>query len=586
MRFLGNVLAVIVGLLIFSITSFFLLAGLIAVISSSEEEIKIKENTVLVMNLDGRVLVERSSEDDPDFSSLSFFGGVPTVGLTSLKNAIKSAKENENIKGIFLKGGTFIAGQAGIKELRDELKSFKDSGKFIVSYGEIYTENGYYLSSIADEIYINPSGLIEFNGLSSETLFFKGLFEKLEIEPQVFRVGDFKSAVEPFLLDKMSDENRLQTQSFLNDLNEFYLTEISESRGIDFETISDINSNMLVRKLKDATELNIVDGIWYEDQVIDLMKQKLGLEKEDKINTINISRTNKALKSKKKYSGNRIAVIVAEGEIMSGNSDGLISSEKFKEEIKKAKNDKNVKAIVLRVNSPGGSALASEVIWRELEQARKEKPVIASMGEVAASGGYYIAAASDSIIAQPNTITGSIGIFALWFNAQGLLNNKLGITTDVVKTGQLSDFLSPTRKVSELERSIFQGQVEEGYDIFLDRVAEGRNMTKEEVMKVASGRVWTGNQALENGLVDILGGLEDAIEIAAVKAGISDDYRVVYYPEIKPWFERFMNQFSNEVQTYYQRQKFGNLYPVYQQIESIKKYEGLMLRIPYDYLIQ
>jgi protease IV len=586
MRFLGNVLAVIVGLLIFSIMSFFLLAGLIAVISSSEEEIKIKENTVLVMNLDGRVLVERSSEDDPDFSSLSFFGGVPTVGLTSLKNAIKSAKENENIKGIFLKGGTFIAGQAGIKELRDELKNFKDSGKFIVSYGEIYTENGYYLSSIADEIYINPSGLIEFNGLSSETLFFKGLFEKLEIEPQVFRVGDFKSAVEPFLLDKMSDENRLQTQSFLNDLNEFYLTEISESRGIDFETISDINSNMLVRKLKDATELNIVDGIWYEDQVIDLMKQKLGLQKEDKINTINISRTNKALKSKKKYSGNRIAVIVAEGEIMSGNSDGLISSEKFKEEIKKAKNDKNVKAIVLRVNSPGGSALASEVIWRELEQARKEKPVIASMGEVAASGGYYIAAASDSILAQPNTITGSIGIFALWFNAQGLLNNKLGITTDVVKTGRLSDFLSPTRKVSELERSIFQGQVEEGYDIFLDRVAEGRNITKEEVMKVASGRVWTGNQALENGLVDVLGGLEDAIEIAAVKAGVSDDYRVVYYPEFKPWFERFLNQFSNEVQTYYQRQKLGNLYPVYQQIESIKKYEGLMLRIPYDYLIQ
>jgi len=586
MRFLGNVLAVIVGLLIFSILSFFFLAGLIAVISSSEEEIKIKENTVLVMNLERRVLVERSSEDDPDFSSLSFFGGVPTVGLTSLKNAIRTAKENGDIKGIFLKGGTLIAGQAGIKELRDELKSFKESGKFIVSYGEIYTENGYYLSSVSDEIYINPSGLIEFNGLASETLFFKGLFEKLEIEPQVFRVGDFKSAVEPFLLDKMSDENRLQTQSFLDDLNDFYLKEIAESRGMDFETVSDINANMLVRKLKDATELNIMDGLWYEDQVIDLMKQKLGLKKEDKINTINVSRTNKAIKSKKKYSGNRIAVIVAEGEIMGGDADGIVSSDKFKEEIKKAKNNKNVKAIVLRVNSPGGSALASEVIWRELEEARKEKPVIASMGEVAASGGYYIAAASDSIVAQPNTITGSIGIFALWFNAQGLLNNKLGITTDVVKTGQLSDFLSPTRKVTEMERSIFQGQVEEGYDIFLDRVAEGRDMTKEEVMKVASGRVWTGNQALENGLVDVLGGLDDAIKIAAEKAGISDDYRVVYYPEFKPWFERFLSQFSNEVQTYYQRQKFGNLYPVYQQIESLKKYEGLMLRIPYDYVIQ
>jgi protease IV len=586
MRFLGNVLAVIVGLLVFSVLSFFLLAGLIAVISSSEEEIKIKENTVLVMNLEGRILVERSNEDDPDFSSFSFFGGVPTVGLTSLKTAIKNAKEDENIKGIFLKGGTFMAGQAGIKELRDELKNFQESGKFIVSYGEIYTENGYYLSSVSDEVYINPSGLMEFNGLSSETLFFKGLFEKLEIEPEIFRVGDFKSAVEPFLLDKMSDENRLQTESFLKDMNLFYLGEIAESRGMDIETILNINSNMLVRKVNDATELNLIDGVWYEDQVIDLMKQKLGLEKEDKINTINISGANKAIKAKSKYSGNRIAVIVAEGEIMGGNAEGLISSEKFKEEIKKAKNNKNVKAIVLRVNSPGGSTLASEVLWRELDLARNEKPVIASMGEVAASGGYYIAAASDSIVAQPNTITGSIGVFALWFNAQGLLNNKLGITTDVVKTGEFSDFLSPTRKVSEMERSIFQAQTEEAYDIFLDRVAKGRNMTKEEVMNVASGRVWTGNQALENGLVDVLGGLEDAIKIAAEKAGVSDDYRVVYYPEIKPWFERFMNQFSNEVQIYYQRQKFGNLYPVYQQIENIKKYEGLMLRMPYDYMIQ
>jgi protease-4 len=586
MRFLGNVLAVIVGLLVFSVLSFFLLAGLIAVISSSEEEIKIKENTVLMMNLEGRILVERSSEDDPDFSSFSFFGGVPTVGLTSLKTAIKNAKEDENIKGIFLKGGTFMAGQAGIKELRDELKNFQESGKFIISYGEIYTENGYYLSSVSDEVYINPSGLMEFNGLSSETVFFKGLFEKMEIEPEVFRVGDFKSAVEPFLLDKMSDENRLQTESFLKDMNLFYLGEIAESRGMDIETILNINSNMLVRKINDATELNLIDGVWYEDQVIDLMKQKLGLEKEDKINTINISGANKAIKAKSKYSGNRIAVIVAEGEIMGGNAEGLISSEKFKEEIKKAKNNKNVKAIVLRVNSPGGSSLASEVLWRELDLARNEKPVIASMGEVAASGGYYIAAASDSIVAQPNTITGSIGVFALWFNAQGLLNNKLGITTDVVKTGKFSDFLSPTRKVSEMERSIFQAQTEEAYDIFLDRVAKGRNMTKEEVMNVASGRVWTGNQALENGLVDVLGGLEDAIKIAAEKAGVSDDYRVVYYPEIKPWFERFMNRFSNEVQIYYQRQKFGNLYPVYQQIENIKKYEGLMLRMPYDYMIQ
>ena len=586
MRFLGNVLAVIVGLLVFSVMSFFILAGLIAIIASSEDEVKVKENTVLVINLEGRVLVERSNEDDPDFSSLGLFSGVPTIGLTSLKTAIRNAKESDDIKGIFLKPGTFMAGQAGIKELRDELLAFKESDKFIVSYGEIYTENGYYLSSASDEIYINPSGFMEFNGYASEIMFFKGLFEKLEVEPQIFRVGDFKSAVEPFMLDKMSEENRLQTASFLNDLSNYALNEIAESRGIGLERLKEINQQMLVRKLKDAESLQLIDGLWYEDEVIDHMKEKLGLEKDDKINTINISRMNRAIKTKGKSSKNRIAVIIAEGEIMGGRDETIISSERFKDEIRKARKNDNVKAIVLRVNSPGGSALASEVIWRELEETRKVKPVIASMGEVAASGGYYIAAASDTIVAQPNTITGSIGIFALWFNAQGLLNNKLGITTDVVKTGEFSDFLSPTRRVSEMERNIFQAQIEEGYDIFLSRVSQGREMSKEDVMSVASGRVWTGNQALENGLVDVLGGLDTAIEIAAKRAEVEDDYRVVYYPEIKPWFERFLNQFSNEVQAYYQQKKLGNFYPIYHQIEQVKKYEGIMMRMPYDYTIQ
>jgi protease-4 len=586
MRFLGNVLAVIVGLLIFSVMSFFILAGIIAVISSSEDEVKIKENTVLVLNLEGRVLVERSSEDDPDFSSLGFFGGVPNIGLISLKKAVQTAKENENVKGIFLKAGTFVAGQAGMKEFRDVLLDFKESGKFIVSYGEYYSEGGFYLSSVADEVYINPSGLMEFNGFAAEIMFYKGMFEKLEIEPQIFRVGDFKSAVEPFMLDKMSIENRLQTESLLNDLNQTLLREVGDSRGISMEQIAEINSKMLVRKTKDAVEYKLVDGLWYEDQVINLLKEKLGLGEDDKVNTVNITRINKSAKTKNRLSKNRIAVIVAEGDIMGGETEGTIGSEKFKEEIKKARKNKDIKAIVLRINSPGGSALASEVIWRELEEAKKEKPLIASMGEVAASGGYYIAAGADTIVAQPNTITGSIGIFALWFNAKGLLNNKLGITTDVVKTGELSDFLSPTRKVSEMERSIFQGQVEEGYDVFLSRVADGRSKSKEDIMQIASGRVWTGNQALENGLVDVLGSLEDAINIAASKADISDDFRVVYYPQEKPWFERFFGQFSNDVQVLYQKQKLGSFYPIYQQLEKIKKYEGLMVRMPYDLVIQ
>lgn len=582
MKFLGNVLAVIVGLLVFSVLSFFIFAGIIAAISASESEVKVKENTVLQLNLNGRTLVERTNDNDPDFSSVDFFGGASTVGLANIKRAINAAKENDNIKGIYLRAGFFSAGQAGLKEIRDALLDFKTSGKFIISYDEVYGESGYYLSSVSDEIYLNPSGMLEFNGFASEVVFLKGMFKKLEVEPVVFRVGDFKSAVEPFLLDKMSEENRLQTETFLRDLNEIALKEIAESRAIDLERITEINQQMLVRKVKDAQELKLVDNLWYEDQVIDHMKEKMGLEEDDKINLINVTRMNSAASSKNKLSKNRIAIIVAQGDIVDGRSEDAISSEIFKQEIRKARKNDDIKAVVIRINSPGGSALASEVIWRELEECSKVKPVIASMGEVAASGGYYIAAAADTIVAQPNTITGSIGIFALWFNAQGLLNNKLGITTDVVKTGDFSDFGSVSRQLSEGEKMIFQNQIEQGYDTFLSRVAAGRNMSKEDVMKVASGRVWSGVRAQEVGLVDVLGGLEDAIKIAAVKADIEKDYRVIYYPESKPWFERFLSQFSNDVQVYYQTKKYGELYPILKQVEKVNQYKGVMVRLPYD----
>ncbi|MCH7415676.1 signal peptide peptidase SppA [Belliella sp. R4-6] len=586
MRFLGNVLAVIVGLLVFSVLSFFILAGIIAIASSSDSEVKIKENTVLVLNLDGRNIVERTSDDDFNISSIPGFSAVSNVGLLNLKKAIKTAAENENVKGIYLKAGMVFAGQAMLQELREELISFKESGKFIVSYSEIYSESGYFLSSAADEIYLNPLGGMEFNGFSSEIVFFKGLFEKLEVEPVIFRVGEFKSAVEPFLLDKMSDENRLQTSVFLNDLNDFAISKISESRSLPYEKVQEINSQMLIRKNADALELKMVDGLWYEDQVKDLLREKLGIEEDDDINSINVTTINKSAKSKNKLSKNKIAVIIAQGDIVSGSGEGVIASESFVKEVNKAKKDENVKAIVIRVNSPGGSALASEVMWRALSEAKKVKPVIASMGEYAASGGYYISAPADTIVAQPNTITGSIGIFGLWFNAEGFMKNKLGLTTDVVKTGELSDFLSFSRKLTDLEKSIYQSNVEEGYDTFISRVSEGRNMTKEEVLEVASGRVWSGIQAKENGLVDVLGNLEDAIEIAAKKVGVEDDYRIVYLPQEKSFFERLMADLTNDVQTRYMRHKLGSFYPVYSEIEKIKKYEGLMLRMPYDIIVE
>ena len=585
MRFLSNVLAVIVGLLIFWVIGFFILAGVVAV-SSGESKVQTVENSLLHLNLDNVVIVEQGVEDELELPAVAGFGSVPTVGLNQVKTAIKTARADDNIKGIYLQAGNVMAGQSMLSEIRAALQDFRSSGKFIVSYSEVLTESGYYLSSVADEVYLNPLGAMEFNGLSSEMVFMKGLFEKIEVEPVIFRVGEFKSAVEAFTLDKMSEENRLQTESYLKDLNDHFVAHIAESRSIALERLHEINAQMLVRETKDALDLGLIDGLWYDDQVKDLLRDKLGLNEDDDIASINISRINKTAKAENRLSRNRIAVIVADGEIVSGNADGVISSDRFLAEIRKARKDDDIKAIVLRVNSPGGSILASEVIWRELTEAQKQKPLIASMSDVAASGGYYISAPADTIVAHPNTITGSIGIFGLWFNAQGLLNNKLGITTDVAKTGEFSDFMTPTRPLSEVEQRVIQNQVEDGYDVFISRVAEGRNMSKEAVQEIASGRVWSGLQAKDRGLVDVLGDLDDAIQIAAAKAGVEDDYRVLYYPEQKTMLERFLAELTKDVQSRYMQVKLGSAYFIYQQLEKARQYEGIMVRLPYDVHIQ
>lgn len=584
MRFLSNVLAVIVGLLLFFVVGFFMLAAIVAV--SGESRVETVENSLLHLNLENVMLVERDIDDDFDLVAMGSFGNIPTVGLNQLKKAINTAKNDDNIKGIYLQSGSIFSGHAMLSEVREALEEFKEAGKFIVSYSEGYSEKGYFLSSVADEIYLNPLGGMEFNGLSSEMVFLKGLFEKLDVEPVIFRVGEFKSAVEPFILEKMSEESRLQTLSYLHDLNNFSLQKVAASRSIPEDRIREINAQMLVREPGDALELKLVDGLWYDDQVKDLLREKLGLEEDDEIKSINITNINKTAKAENRLSRNRIAVIVADGEIVSGNMEGAISSEVFLKEIRDARKDDDVKAIVLRVNSPGGSVLASEVIWREMSEAQKAKPLIVSMSDVAASGGFYISAPADTIVAHPNTITGSIGIFGLWFNAQGLLNNKLGITTDVAKTGEFSDFMSASRELTETEKNIVQDMVEDGYEVFINRVAEGRDMSREAVLEVASGRVWSGVQAKENGLVDVLGGLDDAIEIAATKAGVEEDYRVIYYPEQKTFLETLLSEFSKDVQNLYGQFRMGSAYFVFQQIERAKKYEGIMVRLPYDISIQ
>lgn len=588
MRFLGNVLAVIVGLIIFSVLSILVSFGIIGMIAASgNEEVTVKENTILHLNLNGRNIVERTSDDDLDFPIFgSVFGQPNTAGLVNLKKAIEEAKTNPSIKGIYLNTGVIIAGQANLLELREAFEDFKTSGKFILAYDEVYTEGGYYLASVADEIYLNPMGGIDFNGFSSDVLFFTGLFEKVGIKPEVFRVGEFKSAVEPFILKKMSDENRLQTQAFLSDMNANALKGIADSRGINLDSLTKTNNLMLVREPEDAVTYQLVTDLAYEDEIHAKLREKLGLSEDDNITTINATKLNSTVKSKNITSRNRIAVILAEGEIVSGDAEGVISSDKFAKEIRKARKDDNIKAIVLRVNSPGGSVLASEVIWREMVEAKSVKPVYVSMGEVAASGGYYISAPADTIVAQPNTITGSIGIFGLWFNTQELLNDKLGITTDVVETGELSDFMNPTRDLTEVERRIVQTSVEKGYETFISKVSEGRGMSPEDVKAVASGRVWTGNQAIEKGLVDVLGGLDDTIELAAQRINAGDDYRVVYYPQKKPWFEQLMNDFGENVKLKMLKAELEENFTLYQQAQKLKNYQGIQVRMPIEYIIK
>jgi protease-4 len=581
-------LAVIVGLFAFSIVALLIVFALLGMLAaSSEEEVTLEKNSILHLDLNGRTLVERTSEEDLIFGSfLDPLGGDNSAGLVNLKKAIAEAKTNENIKGIYLNAGLFGAGQAGLLELREALQDFKESGKFIIAYDEAYSEGGYFLASVADEIYLNPLGGIDFNGFSSEGIFLKGFFEKAGIKPEVFRVGEFKSAVEPFILDKMSPENRLQTQYFLDDINRHAIDLIAESRKIAKDSLIRINNQMLVRKPKDAVTYKLATALKYEDEVHSILKEKLGLKEEDQISTINATDLGGLAKSKNISSANRIAVILAEGDIVDGNVEGAISSEKFAKEIRKARKDENIKAIVLRVNSPGGSILASDVIWREMTEAKKAKPLIVSMGEVAASGGYYISAPADTIVAQPNTITGSIGIFGILFNVQELVNDKLGVTTDVVSTGELSDFGNMARPLTEVERTIIQSSVEDGYETFISRVAEGRGMHPDSVRKVASGRVWTGTQAKARGLVDVLGGLDTAIGIAAAKIKAGEDYRVVYYPEKKPWFEELMLNFSDQVQVRILQTQLGEQYPLYQKIQKLKNYRGVQVRMPQELVIK
>jgi protease-4 len=580
LQFLKFVGATIVGLFLFGLLSIFILAGIGSFFSSSEKP-DIKENSVLILNL-SKPLAERGTESPFDDLNLPIGGGTSKAGLLEIVQSIKNAKKDKYIKGIYINTQEVSAGYASLKEIRDALLDFKKSNKFIYAYGEYYSEGAYYIASVADKIYLNPNGIIEFNGLYSEVAFIKGVLEKLEVRPEIFRVGEFKSAVEPLILDKMSEANRLQVTSYLNAIYDVYLEDIATSRKIDKNQLRQISDSMLVRKPEDAVQYQLATHLGYEDEILEVLRKELKVDKKEKIKFVSPATYYKSIEEK--YSANKIAVLFAEGDINSGkSSDESIGSETIVSELRKLRKDDKVKAIVLRINSPGGSALASDVMWREIMLTKKEKPVIASMSDVAASGGYYMAMACDTIVAQSNTITGSIGIFGVLFNAENLLKNKIGVTTDRVKTGKFSDLGNPTRPITDQERRIIQDNVERGYETFTTKAAQGRRMSVENLKKIASGRVWAGSQAKENGLVDVIGGLDVAIDIAAKKAKLKE-FQPKYYPVQQDFFTKLIDK--NSENTLIRQQLGEDAYEYYKALQKIKNMQGVQARLPFDIVIK
>jgi protease-4 len=580
-QFFKYVLATFVGLLLFTILSVLLLVGIGAALSAGDSETKVEENSILKLDLD-KPISENASEENPFADLGGPFAETQSVGLLQVRSALANAKLDPNIKGIYLQAGTPMAGYASLQEIRNALLDFKKSGKFVYTYGEVFTEKGYYLASVADQFFLNPAGGVEFNGLSAEYEFYKGTLEKLDIQPLVFRVGSYKSAVEPFFRETMSDSSKLQTRSFLTAIHTSLLTEIAASRGLTVPRLNTLADSLLIDSPQDALNARLVTQLAYYDQFEDELKKKLKVEKDKKLKFVSLSKYLKAPKQVKEGPmDSRIAVIVADGNIISGKSSaGQIGSETTAAEIRKARLDKKVKAIVLRVNSPGGSALASDVMWREVTLARQTKPVVASMSDYAASGGYYLAMGCSKIVAQPSTLTGSIGVFGVLFRLDPFLRNKLGITFDRVGTNRYADWPTLTRDMTAFEKARIQQSVEKIYATFTAKAAQGRNMDVARLRALAGGRVWSGSEAKQNGLVDELGGLDRAIQIAAQEAKLKEGEYRLKLPARKSFWQELMSKAEDEQEARTLDATFGAVAPYVRQLRDLRHLEGIQARMP------
>ena len=575
----GFILSYLVIIVIFIVIVF----GIVSSVTS-EKRLPATRNSVLELNFDLPV-IDRTSQNPFESFDWNTLHANRNPGLNDILKNIKKASTDNNIRGIFMNLSVIPAGIATIEEIRNALIDFKKSGKFIYTYSESLGQGAYYLSTVSDKVFLNPQGTLDFRGLRSEMLFFKGSFEKLEIEPQIIRHGKYKSFIEPFVLDKMSNENREQMTVLMNTIWKHIIENISSSRKISVNGLQEICDNIKVRKPEDAVNLHLVDSLIYMDGMLDVLKNSLGLKGKEKVNFVKLSRYSgsEGVVEKKKFTRQKIAVIYASGEINGGDGDEeSIGSDRFSETLRKARLDSTIKAIVLRVNSPGGSALASDIIWREVFLTRQVKPVIVSMGDVAASGGYYISCAADKIIAQPNTITGSIGVLGIMFNTKKLLNNKLGITVDTLKTARMADFGSSSRPLTEAEKVIMQQYVENVYEVFLSRVAEGRKMSRDAIDSIGQGRVWTGTDAKQIGLVDEIGGIKEAVSLAA-KLAKTSDYKILELPDQKEPIKEILEELTGDARISFMRGQLGEeSYRYYKQFQSLLHYQGIQARMPFS----
>ena len=578
-KFFKYVFATIVGLMIFGFLQIFIIAGIIGVMAGmSETPVVVKEKSVFEIKLKG-VLAERSNDDFSEkmLSTLNS-SSVEQIALNDILNGIKKAENNPNISGIYLKMSTFIASPASLQEIRKALEDFKKSGKFVVSYADNYSNGTYYLASVSDKIFLNPQGLVLLTGINTSTVFVKNMLDKIGVKVQVFKVGTFKSAVEPFIDTKMSDANRLQMRELISSVWNEMLQAISVSRNI---SVNNINAFVDDGKFLDDAQVALnecfIDSLIYESEMRNILEN---LAVKD-YKSVSLSEMKRVVE-KKNSAKDKIAVFYAIGEIDGGDAKGIVS-EKVAADLIKLADNKEVKAVVLRVNSPGGSAYGSEQIWHAVEILRAKKPVVVSMGDVAASGGYYISCSADVILAEPNTITGSLGIFGLLPDAQGLFN-KIGLNFEVISTNKFSNLGDISRPMTDLEKNLMQKMVERGYETFTKRCADGRKMSIEDIKKIAEGRVYSGTDALKLGLVDELGTLNDAIRIAAEKADITD-YKLVDYPEQQDFFTQIMENLSTSIETRILKNRLGENYYYFENIQKVQNNFGIRAFMPYQIVV-